>query len=247
MNKTITGVTVKDAEKGTVSAVFSTFNVKDKDGDVTLPGAIKDGTKVVISAYGHASWGGALPVGKGVIKTTDTEAILEGQFFMDTSHGADTFRTVKALADTEQGEWSYSLRNVTSKSGEFNGEQANFLEAIEVNEVSPVLVGAGVNTRTLNTKGLKFNEEGEAVVAAVDAYLKRAQEVMVLRTEKGRSLSDETTEFLKDLNDLLTSLRDLLTTKADETEAEEIPEDIKAIAAQQMRRELFSSLESQGV
>mgnify|MGYP006138037809 CR=1 FL=1 len=34
-----------------VAAVFSTFNVVDKDGDLTLPGAIKDGTEVVISGW----------------------------------------------------------------------------------------------------------------------------------------------------------------------------------------------------
>ena len=39
MQKTFTGLTVKAADKGEVSAVFSTFGVKDHDGDVTLPGA----------------------------------------------------------------------------------------------------------------------------------------------------------------------------------------------------------------
>jgi hypothetical protein len=241
MRKTLSGVKVKDAELGTVSAVFSTFNVKDKDGDVTLPGAIKDGTRVVISAYQHGSWDGALPVGKGVIKTTDTEAILEGEFFMDTTHGADTFRTVKALAKSDQGEWSYSLRNVTAKSGEFEGEPANFLESIEVNEVSPVMVGAGVNTRTLATKGLKFNEEGAAVVAAVNDYLKRAEEVMVLRAAKGRQLGDDSTAPLLALKASLSQIDGLLDTKAEEA-AEVTPEDIKALANQARARELFSNL-----
>ena len=48
MHKTLSSVTVKAADKGEVSAVFSTFNVIDKDGDLTLPGAIKDGTEVVV-------------------------------------------------------------------------------------------------------------------------------------------------------------------------------------------------------
>jgi hypothetical protein len=243
MHKTITGVTVKDAEKGTIEAVFSTFNVLDKDGDVTVPGAIKDGTKVVISAYGHASWGGALPVGKGVIRTTDTEAIIRGQFFMDTTHGSDTFKTVAALAETDQGEWSYSLRNVTAKAGEFNGEPANFLESIEVNEVSPVLIGSGVNTRTLSAKGLKFTEEGAVVVAAVDAFLKRAGEVMVLRAAKGRTLGDDSTEHLLALKESLTCVDGLLKSETESAEAdEENLEDIKAIAAEARRRDLFSNL-----
>lgn len=244
MHKTIGGVTVKSAEKGEVSAVFSTFNVIDKDGDVTLPGAIPDGLEVVISAYGHQSHFGALPAGKGIIRTTETEAILEGQFFMATEAGRDTFEVVKELGGL--GEWSYSLHDVKSHYGEFDGQQANFLESIFVKEVSPVLRGAGVNTRTLVAKGLKFSEEGDAVLAAVDAYLERASEVVVLRAAKGRPpLSAESTEFLAGLDEALVKLRDLLDVKADESaEAtpEEIPEDIAAIAVEARRRDLFSNL-----
>lgn len=243
MQKTISGVTVKSAEKGEVSAVFSTFNVLDKDGDITLPGAIPDGLEVVISAYGHQSHYGALPAGKGVIRTTDTEAILEGSFFMNTAHGRDTFEVVKGLGAL--GEWSYSLHDVKSHRGEEGGQSVNYLESIFVKEVSPVLRGAGINTRTLETKGLKFNEEGDLVLASVKAYLERAHEVMVLRAAKGRTLSTESTEFLKGLDEALVQMRDLLDVKADEsaeTTPEEIPADIAAIAADARRRELFSNL-----
>lgn len=246
MHKTITGFTVKSAEKGEVEAVFSTYNVIDKDGDVTLPGAIADGAEVVISAYGHQSHYGALPIGKGVIKTTETEATLHGKFFLNTTAGRDTFEVVKELGAL--GEWSYSLHDVVSKAGEVAGHRVNFLESIFVKEVSPVLIGAGVNTRTLVAKGLKFSEEGDAVLAAVDAYLGRAQEVMVLRSEKGRSLGDDSTDLLKGIDETLAKLRDLLDVKADES-AETTPEDIealRAIATDVRRRELFSNLSQIG-
>lgn len=152
MHKTLQRFEVKDAVKGEVSAVFSTYNVIDKDGDVTLPGAIKDGTEVVISAYGHKSWEGLLPVGKGVIRATDTEAILEGQFFLSTTAGRETFEVVKELGKKQ--EWSYSLQNVTAEQGELEGQPVRFIKSVgTIKEVSPVLVGAGVNTRTLATKG----------------------------------------------------------------------------------------------
>jgi hypothetical protein len=244
MHKTISGVTVKDATKGEVSAVFSTFNVVDKDGDLTLPDAIKDGMEVVISAYGHQSHYGALPVGKGVIRTTKTEAILDGQFFMNTTHGRDTFEVVKELGGTQ--EWSYSLHNVTSKTEERDGQVVNVLENIGlIKEVSPVLIGAGVNTRTLVAKGLKFSEEGDAVLAAINSYLDRAGEVVVLRGAKGRSpLADESRSLLTEIDESLVKLRDLLNAKsapADE-DIDETPEDIKAIAADLLRAELFSNL-----
>lgn len=148
--KSFTNVEVKSASKGTVSAVFSTFNVIDHDGDVTLPSAITNGAAVVISAYGHGSHQGALPVGKGLIRTTSTEAILEGQFFLQTSAGRETFEVVKELG--ELAEWSYSLHDVVAKTGEWGGRVAQILHSIRVKEVSPVLIGAGISTRTLAAK-----------------------------------------------------------------------------------------------
>ncbi|MFJ9315777.1 hypothetical protein ACIRN4_16425 [Pimelobacter simplex] len=248
MHKTISSVEIKDAEKGQISAVFSTFNVIDKDGDLTLPGAIKDGTEVVISAYGHQSHYGALPLGKGVIRTTKTEAILDGEFFMNTTHGADAFKVVKALSegDTNLQEWSYSLHNVTRKSVEEDGRRYWVIEDIGlIKEVSPVLIGAGVDTRTLVAKGLKFTEEGDAVLAAAKSYLDRAGEVMALRGAKGRpSLGEESTALVKELADVLAKLHDLLTDPA--PAGEDIPEEltaaVKAAHAAHLRQSLFSSL-----
>lgn len=245
MHKTISSVQIKDAEKGTVSAVFSTFNVVDKDGDLTLPGAIKDGTEVVISAYGHQSHHGALPLGKGVIHTTKTEAILDGQFFMDTAHGADAFKVVKNLSESGLQEWSYSLHNVTRKSVEEDGQSYWVIEDIGlIKEVSPVLIGAGVNTRTLVAKGLKFTEEGDAVLAAVKSYLDRAGEVMALRGAKGRPLGEESRSLVTEIDDALKQLHGLLTDSA--TADEDIPEDlaaaVKAAHDAHLRTELFSSL-----
>lgn len=152
-SKYLKGVHVKDAVKGTVSAVFSTFNVIDSDGDVTMSDAFTDGAEVAISAYGHTSWGGALPAGKGVIRTTKSEAILDGQFFMDTTHGKDTFAVVKAMGARQQ--WSYGFDILDAAPGTMDGKDVQYLYKLDVHEVSPVLVGAGVNTRTIAAKNRK--------------------------------------------------------------------------------------------
>jgi HK97 family phage prohead protease len=149
--KTLTDVTIKSLDRGEVSAVFSTFNVIDKDGDVTEPGAFTDGQEVLISAYGHSSWGGVLPVGKGTIRQTDDEGIFDGAFFMDTTQGRDTFEVVKQLGP--KGEWSYGFDVVEESFGKFDDRDVRFLKRLDVHEVSPVLIGSGVNTRTLATKG----------------------------------------------------------------------------------------------
>lgn len=143
-------VEIKDAAKGEVEALFSTLDVIDSDGDVTLAGAFKDGAQVRISAYGHTSWQGVPPVGKGVIKTTENGAVLKGQFFMNTTGGRETFEVIKELGD--QQEWSYGYDVLDAEYGEKDGKPVRFLKKLNVFEVSPVLVGAGVGTMTLSSK-----------------------------------------------------------------------------------------------
>ncbi len=162
-HKTLNHVEIKSADRGEVSAVFSTFDVRDLDGDVVLREAIDDGAEVVISGYGHTSWGGALPVGKGRIRVTESEAVMDGQFFLDTTAGRDTFAVIKELGGGQQ--WSYGYDVLDSGPGKFDGREVKFLKRLKVHEVSPVLVGAGVNTRTLAVKALTDRgvEPGEAL------------------------------------------------------------------------------------
>lgn len=192
MNKQITtetkrlAVEVKDSESGTVEAVFSTFNVRDHDGDVTLPGAFEDGAEVRISAYGHRSWMGALPVGKGRIRMEENRAVLEGQFFLDSESGKQTFVTVKNMGGLQ--EWSYGYDVIESESGEFNGETVRFLKKLKVHEVSPVLVGAGIETETLRIKEQKANDsdarEAQRATALKElAHFERTRARLLMRVD----------------------------------------------------------------
>lgn len=202
---------IKSPDTGEVQAVFSTFDVIDADKDVTRPGAFVDGSPVRISAYGHGSWKDALPVGRGVIRTTPNEAILEGRFFLDTTPGRDTFTTIKEMGDLQ--EWSYSVDPVKVSFGEFAGEQVRFLEQIRVDEVSPVLLGAGVGTRTLSVKNHpeKYLDHAAAVIAEVGGFLERTEDVIKSRTEQGKSpLAERSVELLAMLDSDLGRLKSLL-------------------------------------
>lgn len=148
--KALRGVEIKDSSQGLIQAVFSTFDVIDKDGDVTRKSAFKDGAPVRISAYNHASWDGALPVGRGVIRVGQKEAVLEGQFFMNTTHGRDAFETVKAMGELQ--EFSYGFHVTDSEPSEVEGKSVRVIKGVDVHEVSPVLLGAGIGTRTLAVK-----------------------------------------------------------------------------------------------
>lgn len=206
-------VEMKDEAKGEVTAVFSTLKVRDSDGDVTKVGAFEDGAEVVISAYGHASWEGRLPVGKGVIRTTSKEAILEGKFFLETTAGRDTFEVVKQLG--KLGQWSYGYDVLKDSISEIDGKRSRVLERLKVHEVSPVLLGAGVNTRTTSAKSnntLTFADEGEAVLAALTKFGVRAADVMAMRTTKGKGLAPESAGLIERIEGELKQLAVLLGT-----------------------------------
>lgn len=175
--KSLVGFEIKDETKGEVKAVFATLNVEDKDRDVTKPGAFTNGQPVVISAYDHKSWDGALPVGKGMIHEVGNQAVFEGKFFLNTTGGRDTFNTVKELGD--QCEWSYGYNVDDSEPGTHEGKSVRILKKMTVFEVSPVLRGAGEGTRTLSAKAAAAGAEPDGsypinvpkdVTDAVDDY-----------------------------------------------------------------------------
>lgn len=220
--KNLASVEVKDEATGQVEAVFATLGVVDKDNDLTEKGAFTEGAPVVISSYNHKSWEGALPVGKATIHEVGNQVVMKGQFFMNTTHGRETFETVKALAEDGLGEWSYGFNVDDSESGQHEGKSVRILKKMSVYEVSPVMRGAGVGTRTTYAKS--FNDEIAEAVDAVTAAVESAERVVALRAEKGKELSNvnrTSLDGLKAACDKLTSLLDTKEeTKGDDQSAE---------------------------
>jgi HK97 family phage prohead protease len=174
---------IKDAAKGLVEAVFATFKVKDLHNDWTLPGAFEEGAQVLISAYNHKSWWDGIPVGKGVIRTDEKRAILVGEFNLNTEAGREHFEMVKFTGDLQ--EWSYGFD--VMKTGEVTEELRQIgvvrvLEKLKVYEVSPVMLGAGIETETLSVKG-KGNPEPPKVPAIDQSIIGRE----LARFEKTRT------------------------------------------------------------
>lgn len=244
MRKSFVGeVKILDEVKGEVGAVISTLDVIDHDGDVATKAGFPTGIPVIMSAYNHQSWKGALPLGYGTIETTDDEAHFKGQFLMNTSHGADAFHTVKALSEQGLQEWSYSLSGIQSHKGLKDGKPARFLDSFGVTEVSPVIKGASIGTRTTSIKGfedddddvqpknLQFAEHITLVMAQVKALIERASQVMVLRAEKGKSMSDETRTQLMALYEEIGSLVKVQSTT-------EIDSDIQTLWLQSIKSQL---------
>lgn len=158
-SKQFQGELVKaDSKTGQVVAIFSRFNVIDSDRDVTLPGAFEDGAEVRVSAYNHgSSYGQQLPVGKGTLSQDEDCATATMQFFMSTVAGKEHFTVVKEMGALQ--EWSYNYDILESSSGiwpvaDNATQQVQILKKLKVHEVSPVLRGAGIGTRTVSAKSV---------------------------------------------------------------------------------------------
>ena len=184
-------INVKVLDEGIVEAVFSTLNVKDHDGDVTLPGAFQEGATLLASEYGHSVFlDSSAPVGKGTLTVAGDSVVASIKYFMDTQRGEQAFKTVKAIGLDQQ--WSYGYDLIDAERGVFNGEEVRFLKRLDAFEVSPVLRGAGINTRTLAVKGaegLKFAEQAALATAEVEALIERSKALATLRAKEGRVLS----------------------------------------------------------
>lgn len=189
--------TFKAEKEGSFRATFSRFNVIDRDGDVTLPDAFQKGQAVRIAQWGH-NW--AMPViGDGTIDFDSERAWVDGEFYLDTTAGMDTYKAVKRLSQKELQEWSYGFAIKERSFGEFGdpAQQVQFLRRLDVFEVSPVMIGAGIGTGTDAIKGAALADESEAVLAAVAGLSDRLKSLAEIRAKEGRTLSAANRERLK--------------------------------------------------
>jgi HK97 family phage prohead protease len=229
IHKKVSGVEIgeiKETDSGPVGsfrATFSTFNVVDKDYDVTEPGAIQSGQQVKICQWGHG-WG-VIPIGKGVLGTDGTRAWVDGELFLDIPVAKDHYVAIKNLG--ELTEWSYGFEVQEYSFSEVDGRQVRVLKKLHVYEVSPVMVGAGVGTRTDAIKsGVKFSDHSKSVISEIEAYLDRIKSLSDLRAKDGRVLSAANLQTLDDIlamfdevTSRLRALRETATSSSDKNKA----------------------------
>ena len=226
------------AGEGTFEAVFATLDAIDHDGDTYDPGAIGS-QEVVISQWNHGSWGegaDALPIGVGKIFERDNEAIVAGEFDLADPDGQKTYNKLKYLNDKGRTvEWSFALPNAEWRWERRDDQELRVFTHIDVPEVSPVLLGAGINTRMTaikNREGSKMDQDKDKSIAfvkqldeaveTVESVLARAKEIRNLRaksdeegmsrrsTRRLKALREAMAEAIEDVDELLTNPNDEL-------------------------------------
>jgi GNAT superfamily N-acetyltransferase len=161
---------VKDAARGEVEAVFATIGVTDHDKDIIRPSAIKHGAKVIVSSYGHDAVFGKRPAGKGHIFIDGNKAGVRAKMFLNTTDGRETFEVLKEMGEDQ--EWSFGFVVIDEEpptEAERKSGARRALTKLDSFEVSPVIRGAGIGTRTLAVK--QADGDSEVVEPVVEAAI----------------------------------------------------------------------------
>lgn len=238
---------------GDFLVAFARLNEIDHDKDVTFPGAVPKGRIVPVSDYGHTSWperGARLPTGKALLSEDGDLALAKGGFFLKTTQGANAYETVKAMGDVQQWSYGFDVMDFEPKPKSHPGARRG-LKALDIHEISPVLLGAGKSTATLAIKELdddllagSFLEQADRVLAAAKDLNVRESEIIDLRLKEGRKISADRRKRLEDFLATMQSLVENTAALLAETEVQpKEPQTGKSrlLAAQaELRAELVS-------
>ncbi len=207
--KGIDGFEITSADRGEVVAIVSTLDVVDRDRDVVLSGAVRDGSVVKLSSYEHnLITEGQAPVGRGVVNVVGNQVVLKAHYFMSTERGRDAFHTVKEMGS--DSEWSIGFARQV-KTAPMTDEWAakgakRLIAGLDLYEASPVFMGANSMTSTVSAKAAATEDVVVEIVEVVEtvpetktqmvrdlvAELKAAREnVAVLEREQANAVAKE--------------------------------------------------------
>lgn len=182
---------------GELEVTWATLGVVDRHGDVILPEAVPVGKSVPIMQWGHNL--SDLPIGEALLSVEGDRAVARGRLYLNTTAGKEHYEVLRARGGSQ--EWSFSY--IVSKAAEdtVDGVPARIIQAMDVLEVSPVLMGAGINTRTDAIKSAGRPLRGHIVGLQDDLtdLVARAEALAAMRAKEGRVLSAANRTLLSDL------------------------------------------------
>lgn len=164
------GLTIeKMDEAGTGLARIAQLSAVDSDGDTYAPGAFSwapGGGQWVQILPAHDRR--AMPLGKAWIYEEGDYAMAQLSLNLDTQAGRDWHATLKF--DLAKGqpvqEWSYGYQVLDAQFEQRAGDTVQVLKKLDVDEISPVIRGAGVGTATLSIKSAALKEDAFAPLIA---------------------------------------------------------------------------------
>jgi hypothetical protein len=157
--KTVHAEIKQAGDEGSFEAVIATLGVVDHDGDIVERGALAGKTASIVPAHQQHM----MPLGKVKIEERGDEVIAVGLFNLETSSGKDWHAALRfdlAHPPSVQ-EWSWGYMPTESKEDTLDGKRVRRLMDVDLMEVSPVLRGASVGSRTIGVKSISPRHETE--------------------------------------------------------------------------------------
>jgi hypothetical protein len=183
-------------EAGLIELTFATLGVVDRDGDIIEASAIPRGATVPIMQWGHNH--GALPIGEATLDVDGDRAVARGRLYLATTAGREHYEVLRERGEAQ--EWSFGFLVTDAEDTTVDGRSVRVIRSAEILEVSPVLLGAGIGTRTDAIKSAgALADHVAAVQAAVGDVVHRLGSLAELRAKEGRTLSRANRELLQNL------------------------------------------------
>lgn len=156
-----TGSVKQFTGEGRGTAVLARLGVRDKDGDVLVSGLL-GGEQQAPLIQAH-DW--QIPAfGRAVVRERNGEMIADFTLNMNSPRGKEwasvlAFDLAQLGGPVQAWSWGFSVLPDGSEMGTHEGERVRFLRRIKLHEVSPVVVGASVGSRTLSLKNASVDRE----------------------------------------------------------------------------------------
>ena len=151
------------------SLVVATLGVTDKDDDVLEPGSVGQ-QMCLMGNWGHTISRGSTPIGKARVYEDGNKLMADVEFNPGIQAALETYESIRfapELVEVSFGlipeEWAYGTNWVRT------------IKKMKVFEVSPVVMGAGVDTGVMSVKAAKaaeykeYQERQNSKAAKVDA------------------------------------------------------------------------------
>lgn len=134
--------------EGKLTIVFANEGTPDLEGDTFSPGSLYSTGKIAMAQFNHSL---ALPVGVGELARSGNDVTWSGQLRMSDPVAANHFEQMKAMGPDQEFSFRAFIEEYTrnSETGGFNFYKARVIET------SPVLAGAGADTRIVAMKSLE--------------------------------------------------------------------------------------------
>lgn len=204
-------------EAGSLRAVFSVFDVVDRDGDILRKAAFEAANGQEVPLCWAHDW--ARPVGKGVIRVENDRAIFDGRFFLGATDGKNAYETAREMGGLQEFSWGFRVPEDGSKIIKQDGRPVREITKAEIFEVSCVLKGAGIGTHieSIKADSLTYADQADELVASLQAFAERSKAAAASRAKEGRPVGrtnrariqavleawDAMTEHMEDLRALL--------------------------------------------